>query len=141
QELTDCKPALDEHCVVAVTDSVGKITYVNDKFCAISKYSRQELLGNDHRKLNSGYHSRAFMRELWETITSGRVWKGEFKNQAKDGSFHWLDTTIVPFLDAGGKPFQYITIRTDVTQVKQAAERIALLNASLQSRAAELEAA
>ena len=124
QELIEKQYAIDQAVIVAITDLRGRITYANDNFCAISEYSRAELLGQDHRILNSGSHSKEFFREMYRCITRGKVWRGEICNKSKSGRLYWVDTVITPQLGIDGKPIAYMAIRIDITVRKQAEAQI-----------------
>lgn len=128
QETENLHKALDEHAIVAFTDAKGVITSVNNKFCEISQYSRDELVGKTHQLINSKVHPHGCFKEMWKTIATGKIWHGEICNKAKDGSLYWLNTTIVPYVDKNGKPTHYIAIRADITERKfaeQEAQRLA----------------
>lgn len=137
KEVSDYKYVLDETFIITITDQKGIIQYVNDNFCKISKYSHYELIGQDHRIVNSGYHSKEFIRAIWITIAKGKTWRGDLRNKAKDGTIYWVDTTIVPFLNEQGKPYKYLSIRTDITQRKHAEKEIKSLNEDLEKRVKE----
>lgn len=122
QLLKAYKEIIDLNAICSVTDPEGKIIYVNDKFCEISKYSREELLGQDHRIVNSNYHPSSMFKELWATIKSGKVWRSDVKSKAKDGTFFWLDSTIVPILDDNGVITEYFSLRTPIDDRKRIEE-------------------
>jgi diguanylate cyclase (GGDEF)-like protein/PAS domain S-box-containing protein len=126
------KQALDEHAIVSIADPQGRITYANQRFCTVSQYSHQELIGKNHNIVNSGVHPKEFFHEMWRTIASGKVWQGEVCNRRKDGSHYWVFTTIRPFLDDKGHPSHYVSVRTDITTIKAA-------EAALESSKEELE--
>jgi two-component system sensor histidine kinase NreB len=132
KELSDYKIALDESSIVSITDPKGILTYVNANFCEISKYNREELLGEDHRIINSSFHDTLFIKKLWLTISKGSIWRNEIKNKAKDGTYYWVDTTIVPFVDKKGKPIQYVAINKDITEQKLIEQE--LLNQKVQEQ-------
>ncbi len=119
--------ALDQHCIVTISNIDGEIVYSNDKFCDISGYTQEELMDNDHKLVNSGYHSKEFFKDMWETIRKGRVWRGEIRNRRKNGSFYWVDTTIVPVVDKAGNILRYVSIRTDISNRKTYEDQLSRL--------------
>ncbi len=129
------KFAMDQHAIISISDRSGNITYVNQKFCDISQRSPEELIGRNHRVSKSGFHSPEFYEEMWQSISSGQVWHGKLKNRARDGSFFWVDTTIVPFMDDSGSPYQYVAIRTDITEIKKAEDQLRIQSAALKMAA------
>jgi len=139
REISDYKYALDQSSIVAITDQKGIITFVNHNFCKISKYSADELIGQDHRIINSGHHPKTFFKELWTSIANGQVWKGEIKNKAKDGIFYWVSATIIPFLNEKGKPYQYLSIRTDIADRKRAEDELLNSRKEMQELARHLQ--
>ncbi|MBX9767407.1 MAG: PAS domain S-box protein [Bdellovibrionales bacterium] len=139
KDFSNVMAAIDEAAIVAVTDKSGHITYVNKKFCAISKYSEEELLGKTHRIINSHFHPKEFFQKMWTTISSGQTWEGEIKNRAKDGSYYWVNTTIVPFMDPDGHLEQYIAVRYEITDRKLAEEKLKLYAKKLEISNQELQ--
>lgn len=138
-DFTNLKSAIDESAIVAITDKNGIITYVNEKFCKISKYSPEELIGKTHRVINSSYHSKEFFDDMWTTITSGQNWEGEIRNQAKDGSFYWVHTNIVPFMNSEGRPEKYVSVRYEITERKMAEDKLMLYSKRLEVSNRELQ--
>jgi PAS domain S-box-containing protein len=124
KELADLKFALDESVIIVMADVKGRITYVNDKFCEVSRYSREEFLEQDHRIVDTDYHPERFVGGLWQTITRGEIWRGEIKHPARDGTYYWLAATIVPSLDERGAPYRYVAICNDITARKEAEEAL-----------------
>lgn len=138
KESFELRRALDESAIVAITDKNGTITYANKKFCEISKYSEKELIGQNHRILKSGYHPPQFYQNMWKTISSGHIWQGDIKNKAKDGTFYWVRTTIVPFLDKEGNPEEYIAIRVDITPLYDSLQKLEDSEAIIKEQLAKL---
>jgi len=139
KDFSHLKSAIDEAAIVAITDKYGVITYVNKKFCAISKYSQEELIGQTHRIINSHYHPKEFFIDMWTTIAKGLTWEGEIRNRAKDGLYYWVNTTIVPFLDKEGKPEQYVAVRYEITERKLAEEQLKIYAKKLEVSNQELQ--
>lgn len=139
QDFARLKSAIDEAAIVAITDRHGTIVYANNKFCAISQYNREELIGQNHRIINSGLHPKQFFIDMWKTIANGRTWEGEIRNRAKDGSYYWVHTTIVPFMDENGRSERYVSVRFDITQRKMAEEQLSVYAKKLEVSNQELQ--
>lgn len=139
KDLSQLRSAIDEAAIVAITDKRGVITYVNQKFCAISKYSEEELVGKTHQIINSHYHSKDFFSAMWNTIKAGVTWEGEIRNRAKDGTFYWVHTTIVPFMDPEGNPEKYVAVRYEITERKLAEDQLRIYAKKLEVSNQELQ--
>ncbi len=139
RDFAHLKSAIDEAAIVAITDNRGIITYANKKFCAISQYSLDELIGKTHKIINSEFHPKEFFKDMWKTISSGKVWEGEIKNKAKDGSCYWVHTSIVPFLGKDGKPEQYVAVRYEITERKLAEDQLKIYSKKLEVSNRELQ--
>ena len=122
-DISEFEERLFDHSIVGITDAEGTIIYVNKNFCKISKYSTDELIGNDHRILKSGEHSKEFFSDLWDAITSGKVWEGEMKNKTKDGKFYWVNSIIIPITDDKGIK-NYVSIQNNITKEKEIQDRL-----------------
>lgn len=138
-DLDRLKSAIDEAAIVAITDNNGIIIYVNRKFCAISKYNEDELVGKTHRVINSAYHPKEFFIVMWKTITAGKVWEGEIRNRAKDGTYYWVHTTIVPFMGTDGKPERFVAVRYEITERVLAQEQLKIHTKKLEVSNRELQ--
>jgi PAS domain S-box-containing protein len=139
RETADYRKALDQSLIVSIADRNGIITYVNENFCRITEYSSDELIGTDHSVFYSGYHTRDFILDLWRTVSKGNVWRGEIKNANKSGGYFWVDTTVVPFLNSQGTPYQFLLLSVDRTERKLAQEDILRKNSELQKTNTELD--
>ena len=139
KEISDYKFALEDSYIIAITDVKGIINFANTNFCKISGYTPHELIGQNHRILNSGHHPTDFFKELYTTVSKGKIWRNEIKNKAKDGTYYWVDTTIIPFLNELGKPYKYVSIRIDITDRKEAQDQLEALNLELKESAISLK--
>ncbi len=139
RHFANLKSAIDEAAIVAITDKNGTITFANQKFCNISKYSLEELIGQNHRLINSGHHPKQFFTDMWKTISGGKVWEGEIRNRAKDGSYYWVNTTIVPFADEQGQTETYVAVRYEITERKMAEESLQIYAKKLHVSNQELQ--
>lgn len=133
QLLKAYQQAINVNMICSITDKKGTIIYVNEKFCLVSGYTKEELIGQNHRIINSGYHPASFFQEMWKTIGTDNVWQGEVKNKTKDGGFYWVDTVILPVADESGKTIQYFSLRYLINEKKKSEERKEVYRHSLEN--------
>ena len=139
QTLLAFRAAVNESSIVSITDFDGRIIYVNDRFIKVSGLSAEELIGNKHRIINSGYHPDSFFRDMWETIRSGAHWRGEIRNRKKDGTYYWVDTVITPVRDRQGKIYQYLSVRNLITREKENEEKLVKMQEAYSKREQQLK--